>query len=178
MRELDVMAMDAELTVNQNNDLSGYISYGIPASLTHVEYPDGLADPLFRDDGTMAWVRTTLSGTANAPSDNTAELEAAADEARKTRPARTPFHHIDVDALVDQVQGESSDTAGETGDASESDNSPSSDAQPSNGGNESNNRGNSNSGRANPFDNSSASPFDDAGLSLPANPLALPPSGL
>ncbi len=178
MRELDVMAMDAELTVNQNNDLSGYISYGIPASLTHVEYPDGLADPLFRDDGTTAWVRTTLSGTANAPSDNTAELEAAADEARKTRPARTPFHHIDVDALVDQVQGESSDTAGETGDASETDNSPSSDAQPSNGGNESNNRGNSNSERSNPFDNSSSSPFDDAGLSLPANPLAFPPSAL
>ena len=63
-------------------------------------------------------------------------------------------------------------------DWAETENGNSADAQSSNGGNESNNRGNSNSGRANPFDNSSASPFDDAGLSLPANPLALPPSGL
>mgnify|MGYP003287242437 CR=1 FL=1 len=174
MRELDVMSMDAELTVNQNNELSGYISYGIPASLTHVEYPDGLADPLFRDDGTMAWVRATLSGTANAPSDNTEELEAAAAEYRKSRPVRTPFHHIDVDALVDHVQGESSDATGETETSAESENGTSSGAQPLDGENRPNNGGNSPVDRSNPFEDSNRSPFDDSGLSLPENPLAFP----
>ncbi len=176
MRELDVISMDGEVIVSQNNDLSGYISYGIPAALTHVEYPDGLADPLFRDDGTIAWVRATLSGTANAPSDNTEELEAAAVEARGARPARTPFHHIDVDALAEQMQGEpAAGTTGEPGTSSESSNSGSTDAQPSDGGNVPNNSGNPFTDRSNPFEDSNGSPFG-GGLTLPADSSVFPPA--
>ncbi len=173
MRELDVMSMEGELTVNQNNELSGQISYGIPAALTHVEYPDGLADPLFRDDGTMAWVRATLSGTANAPADNTEELEAVAAEARKARPARTPFHHIDVDALVDQVQGESSSGTGEGASSTESENGDSNGVRPLDDENVPNNSGNPFIDKGNPFDDS---PFGGGGLTLPADSSVFPPA--
>lgn len=104
-RELDLVSLKGEIVVNELNDLSGTLSYGIPALLTHVEYPDGMADPLFRDEGALAWVSTTLSGKANAPADDIDQLEASAAEARANRPARTPFEYIDVDALSDQVLG-------------------------------------------------------------------------
>ncbi len=104
-RELDLVSLQGEIAVNEANDLSGILTYGIPALLTHVEYPDGMADPLFRDDGAIAWVSTRLSGKANAPADDIDQLEAAAAEARADRPARTPFEYIDVDALTDQVFG-------------------------------------------------------------------------
>ena len=111
MRELDTLALRGSVSVNASNELSGTIDYGIPAILTHVEYPDGKADPLFKDDGVLAWVSTKISGFANAPADNGDELEAQAAVLRKDRPQRTPFNDIDVDALSSQLLGKSSGEA-------------------------------------------------------------------
>ncbi len=105
MQEADLITLRGNIEVNAANELSGTLEYGIPSALTHVEYPDGLADPIFRDDGILAWVSTTLSGYMNAPKDNSAELELQAEPARRERPQRTPFDSIDVDALSDQVLG-------------------------------------------------------------------------
>ena len=71
--------------------------------LTRVEYPDGQADPLFRDEGALAWVATKLSGNSGNPTDNIEELERAADELRRDRPQRTPFDSIDVEAISEQL---------------------------------------------------------------------------
>lgn len=101
--ELDLITMSADIAVNSANEISGSLNYGIPAILTHIEYPDGNADPLFRDDGATAWVSVELSGTSNAPTDNIDELIARAEVARRNRPARTPFENIDVDSFVDKV---------------------------------------------------------------------------
>ena len=105
MQAPDIIILRGNISVNAANELSGTLDYGIPSSLTHVEYPDGMADPIFRDDGITAWVSTKLSGYVNAPKDNSAELEQQAEPARADRPRRTPFDTIDVDALSDQVLG-------------------------------------------------------------------------
>ncbi len=110
--EMDLISMSGDITVNSANEISGSLNYGIPSLLTYVEYPDGNSDPLFRDDGSTAWVSTRLSGAANAPTDNINELEAAADVARRDRPARTPFENIDVDAFAEKVAADM--PAGET----------------------------------------------------------------
>lgn len=107
LSDSDHITLRGEVVVNAQNEMSGTIAYGIPAILTHVEYPDALADPIFTDDGVLAWVSTTLSGPANAPTDNIAELEARAEVQRRERPQRTPFDRIDVDALSDEMLGTS-----------------------------------------------------------------------
>lgn len=107
LSDSDHITLRGEVVVNAQNEMSGTIAYGIPAILTHVEYPDALADPIFTDDGVLAWVSTTLSGPANAPTDNIAELESRAEVQRRERPQRTPFDRIDVDALSDEMLGTS-----------------------------------------------------------------------
>lgn len=101
--ERDIIALSAKLTVNAENELSGNIGYGLPALLTHVEYPDGYADPIFQESGDYAWLRVALSGMANAPADNSAEVDARAEEARKNRPARIPFDELDISKLAEKV---------------------------------------------------------------------------
>lgn len=95
--ERELISVRTEVTVDQTNQLSGTIDYGIPAKLTHMEYPDGFADPIFSDDGVYAWLSSKVSGPANAPTDNSAELDAQAAASRAERPARIPFDEIDVD---------------------------------------------------------------------------------
>ena len=104
--EADFLTLRGILTINAANELTGNLEYGIPAALTHVEYPDGKADPIFREDGVLAWMGTTLSGYGNAPADNSEELERAAESERATRPARTPFDRIDVDSLSEHLLGD------------------------------------------------------------------------
>ncbi len=106
--ERDFISLQGKMTVNAANELSGTLGYGLPALLTHVEYPDGYADPIFTESGDYAWLRVALSGTGNAPTDNSAEVDAKADEARKNRPARIPFDEIDVAKLAEQVSKGSS----------------------------------------------------------------------
>lgn len=102
-RQLDVVSMNGNICVNADNEVSGTLDYGIPGMLTRVEYPDGQADPLFRDEGALAWVATKLSGNSGNPTDNIEELERAADELRRDRPQRTPFDSIDVEAISEQL---------------------------------------------------------------------------
>ena len=102
-RQLDVVSLNGRISVSPENEISGTLDYGIPGMLTRVEYPDGQADPLFRDEGAIAWVSTKISGNSGSPTDNIEELEKAADELRRDRPQRTPFDSIDVEAISEQV---------------------------------------------------------------------------
>ncbi|MBQ8900302.1 MAG: hypothetical protein IJY72_05050, partial [Akkermansia sp.] len=102
-RQLDVVSMNGNICVNADNEVSGTLDYGIPGMLTRVEYPDGQADPLFRDEGALAWVATKVSGNSGNPTYNIEELERAADELRRDRPQRTPFDSIDVEAISEQL---------------------------------------------------------------------------
>lgn len=105
-RQLDVVSLSGNLSVSPDNVISGTLDYGIPGMLTRVEYPDGQADPLFRDEGALAWVSTKISGTSGSPTDNIEELEKAADVLRRDRPQRTSFDSIDVDAISEQLLNE------------------------------------------------------------------------
>ncbi len=110
MQERDLITLRGRIGVNEANELSGTLDYGLPAILTHVEYPDAISDPIFSDDGQTAWLCTKLSGMANMPDDDSVEIEARAVLARKDRPARTPFQEIDLDRLTQELdRGEVTD---------------------------------------------------------------------
>ncbi len=98
MTERDVITMRGSLRVDEMSELSGTLDYGIPAVLNYVEYRDGKADPIFREDGQFAWLSTTVSGPAARPQDNSHELEAAASVERTAR-ERIPFDDIDLDRV-------------------------------------------------------------------------------
>lgn len=103
MVERDLLSLRAKVTVDSANQLSGTIDYGMPALLTRVEYPDGLSDPIFREDGRNAWLCTEVSGPANHPNDNAEQQDVAAESQRRLRPARTPFDQIDVERLSQRI---------------------------------------------------------------------------
>ena len=181
MQELDLITMKGEINVGHDNSLSGNISYGIPALLTHVEYPDGVADPIFRDDGVLAWVDTTLSGTANAPADNIDDLERQADAKRAERPRRTPFENIDVDALSDKYLGSSHSVSAEETAAREAAEEAAGDASGTQAPATSpaNNSGNPFLKRpSNPFDTTPSDPFGNDSSSDPFAPSASGDGGL
>ncbi len=98
MTERDVITLRGSFRVDESSELSGTLDYGIPAVLTHAEYRDGKADPIFREDGQLAWVSTQVSGPAGRPQDNSHELEAAAIPERAAR-ERIPFENIDLDRV-------------------------------------------------------------------------------
>ncbi len=104
MVERDLLSLRAKVTVDSANQLSGTVDYGLPAILTRVEYPDGLSDPMFKEDGRNAWFCTQVSGSANQPTDNAAQLDVDAEAQRKFRPARTPFDRIDVERLSERIK--------------------------------------------------------------------------
>lgn len=106
VEERDLIALRGKIVVTDTNELSGSLEYGIPAVLTHAEYPDGKADPIFREDGQYAWLSTTLSGLANRPADNMSEIEARAVEARRSRPARLPLNQIDFETLTKKLSAD------------------------------------------------------------------------
>lgn len=103
MVERDLLSVRANVTVDDTNQLSGTVDYGMPALLTRVEYPDGLSDPIFREDAHYAWLCTQVSGPANHPTDNAEKLDVEAEPQRRLRPARTPFDQIDVEKLSQRV---------------------------------------------------------------------------
>ncbi len=84
-----------DISLDSSQALSGKLNYGLPSALTRAEYPDGISDPVFVEQGELAWLNTVLSGTAFAPRDNALEQDNAAAEARKSRPA--PFSLDDID---------------------------------------------------------------------------------
>lgn len=105
--ERDLLIMKGKMTVNAANELSGNMSYALPTLLTRVEYPDGLSDPIFRENGDQAWLSTELSGLANAPADNSNAVDRAAADARSKRPARIPFAQIDLERMAAEAKKES-----------------------------------------------------------------------
>lgn len=105
--ERDLLAMKGKMTVNAANELSGTMAYALPVLLTRVEYPDGISDPIFHENGDQAWLNTVLSGLANMPSDNAAAVDNEAEAARSKRPARIPFAQIDLDRMAQESEKES-----------------------------------------------------------------------
>lgn len=102
--ERDLVNVRGKMTLNSVNELSGEMSYGIPMLLARVEYSDGRPDPIFQQSGDWAVLTTRLKGMGNAPSDDMAEIEARASIARRERPARIPFHDINLDKLTERME--------------------------------------------------------------------------
>lgn len=106
VEERDLIALRGCLKLDTNNALSGKLDIGIPSVLTHAEYADGKADPLFREETGTAWVSVALSGTANLPNDDSARLNAEAESARTSRPGRMQLDAIDFDKVANQLRQE------------------------------------------------------------------------
>lgn len=106
MEERDLIALRGQLKLNEDNALSGHLRIGIPSVLTHAEYADGKADPIFREESGTAWVGVTLSGTVNLPNDDSARLNAEAEAARASRPGRMQLDSIDFDKVTNQLRQE------------------------------------------------------------------------
>lgn len=102
--ERDMVTLRGKITLNNNNELSGELNYGIPMLLARAEYPDGRPDPIFQQNGDWAVLRTRLSGTGNQPQDDMAEVEARAAIARRDRPERIPFHEFNLDRITEQME--------------------------------------------------------------------------
>lgn len=107
--ERDLATLQGKMMLSAENELSGEMSYGIPVVLARVEYPDGYPDPIFRQDGEWAVLRTNLKGLGNMPGDDMAEVEARAAIARRDRPARIPFDQLDVNRLTTQMLQQAAD---------------------------------------------------------------------
>ncbi len=95
----DRLSLKGRIEISSQNELSGELAYGLPGIFTRAEYTDGQPDPIFEDKGEWTWLSTTLSGYANKPNDNMADIEARAVEARKSRPERIIFDTLDVNKL-------------------------------------------------------------------------------
>lgn len=101
--ERDIASISGKIVLNEVNELSGSLEYGIPVILTRVEYPDGHPDPIFRQAGEWALLSTRIKGLGNNPSDDMAEVEARAAIARRDRPARIPFDKLDINQLTAEM---------------------------------------------------------------------------
>lgn len=87
------------VSVNAEHALSGSLEYGIPETLALSEYTDQLPDRIFSDDGSYAWLTTSLSGNSATPQDNGEELDAAQEHTRTDRRRSADFDNI-VDRMV------------------------------------------------------------------------------
>lgn len=101
--ERDLMSLVGRISLNADNALDGELSFGVPSILTHAEYADGKADPIFAESAGMAWLKVTLSGSVNVPSDNSALLNAEAEEARASRPGRLNLDDSDFSKVANQI---------------------------------------------------------------------------
>lgn len=106
VEERDLMSLFGNISLSGDNELSGTLHIGIPSVLTHAEYADGKADPLFQENAGMAWVTTELNGSVGLPGDNSAMLNAQAEEARRSRPGRLNLDEVDFDKVSDRLRKE------------------------------------------------------------------------
>lgn len=106
VEERDLMSLSGNLVLDADNAISGKMNIGVPAILTHAEYADGKADPLFRENAGTAWVSVELSGTVNVPSDNSSALDAQAEAARSSRPGRMNLDNMDFGKVSDRIRRE------------------------------------------------------------------------
>ncbi|MGN0865135.1 MAG: hypothetical protein ACI4P8_03190 [Akkermansia sp.] len=102
--ERDLISLRGHIELNERNELSGQMDYGMPTILTHAEYADGKSDPIFREDAGLAWLCTTISGTTHLPQDNSAELEAAAQAARGERAERLSLEDVDLNQISEGLR--------------------------------------------------------------------------
>lgn len=127
VEERDLLSLSGTLALDADNALSGTMSIGVPAILTHAEYADGKSDPLFHENAGTAWVTVELSGTVNVPSDNSAMLVAQTEEIRKSRPGRLNLDEVDFGKVSDRIrrdrelfeQVDKGENPAQNGDASE-----------------------------------------------------------
>ncbi len=104
MSENYSVTLKGDVVMNAQHALSGVLSYGLPAALTRAEYPDGISDPVFKEIGELAWLDTKLSGTSFAPQDDASAQDAAAAEARKSRPDPYQINDIDFTELSESLE--------------------------------------------------------------------------
>ena len=104
MEERDLASLKGKIVLNPANELTGELHYGIPMLLARAEYPDGRPDPIFQQHGDWAILQTRVSGVGTLPADDMAEVEARAAIARRERPARIPFHELNLDKLTEQLK--------------------------------------------------------------------------
>ncbi|MGN0837166.1 MAG: hypothetical protein ACI4OS_06950, partial [Akkermansia sp.] len=102
--ERDLIALRGCMELNEHNELSGHLDYGMPTILTHAEYADGKSDPIFREDAGLAWLCTKISGTTRLPQDDSAALETAAQAARAGRAERLSLEDVDFDQISDNLR--------------------------------------------------------------------------
>lgn len=101
--ERDLMSLVGRISLDGDNTLSGELAFGVPSILTHAEYADGKADPIFTESSGIAWLKVALSGSVNVPSDNSAQLNAEAEAARATRPGRMNLDETDFNKVANQI---------------------------------------------------------------------------
>lgn len=104
--ERDLMSLVGKISLNADNALDGELAFGVPAILTHAEYADGKADPIFTESAGMAWLKVALSGTVNLPSDNSALLNAEVAESRASRPGRMNLDEADFSKVANRINRE------------------------------------------------------------------------
>ncbi len=103
MKEPYSISLVGKVSIDSEGNLSGDLEYGVPASLTRREYPDGLSDPIFAEEGSYAWFRTTLAGTNLAPEDNSLDLHLKAEGEREKRPKPNRLDVISIDIFADRL---------------------------------------------------------------------------
>ncbi len=112
MSEPYSIVLVGNLSVDEDGALSGDLGYGVPASLTRREYPDGLSDPIFKEEGAFAWLRTKLSGTNLMPEDDSLDLHLSAEEARQSRPKPNNLDVINVDVFAERLDENKTNSTG------------------------------------------------------------------
>ncbi len=104
MSENYSVTLKGDIHLDAQHVLNGVLSYGIPAALTRAEYPDGVSDPVFKEIGELAWLDTKLTGTTFAPQDDAGMQDAAAAEARKSRPEPYQINDLDFEKLNESLE--------------------------------------------------------------------------
>lgn len=99
MREQGKINLRFDLRLDTRNQLDGTIGYGIPESRANREYEDGLPDPVYEQQAPWCWLNTKVSGSINAPTDNSRQLDDAADPQRINRKRVNYNDHL-IDGLL------------------------------------------------------------------------------
>ncbi len=107
MAEKHLITLEGSLQIDAVGNINGVLNYGLPATLMRAEYMDGICDPVFEEKGTLAWLNTTVSGTARAPQDNAAVLEASKSEERAKRAEQRRSLDTSVEQLSERYKNAS-----------------------------------------------------------------------
>ncbi len=104
MSEKHLITLEGSLQIDAAGNINGVLNYGLPATLMRAEYMDGVCDPIFEEKGTLAWLNTTVTGSARAPQDNAAALESSKSEERAARADQRRSLDTSVERLSERYQ--------------------------------------------------------------------------